>query len=108
MPILREKRFIVGCILGVCFAAILNILPFVLSRGAYNSDGYEVVGFPFEFRRLGGLAGIYQFHVWALAIDILIAAGIAIVAGYLCAKLPFQKLVHAMRLEAETRGEKSL
>lgn len=108
MPILRDKRFLVGCILGAFFAAILNILPFVLSRGAYNSDGYEVVGFPFEFRRLGGFAGIYQFHLWALAIDILIAAGIAVAAGYLCANLPFRKLVHAVPLEAETRGEKNL
>ena len=42
--------FAVGCLLAVG----LNLLPYLRTRGAYQIDGLEVIGFPFAFRSLGG------------------------------------------------------
>jgi hypothetical protein len=75
------KSFSVGFAATVVVAAILNWLPYLQTRGAYNGDGFEVIGFPFTFRRLGGIAGIYEFRVVQLLLDIILALLVAAVAG---------------------------
>ena len=55
-----------------------NLIPYVLTRGAYATDGHEVAGFPFHFHDFGGIAGDATFNALALfanvAIGILVAA----------------------------------
>ena len=60
----------------------LNLLPYLRTRGAYNGDGFEIIGFPFTFRRIGGFAGIYEFHSIALLADIVLALAVALLVGY--------------------------
>ena len=81
------KRFVVGFVTGTIAAAFLNLLPFLRTRGAYNGDGFEIIGFPFTFRRLGGLTGIYEFHAVALITDIALGLVVALVVGYACTRV---------------------
>ena len=53
-------------------AALLNLLPYLLTRGSYGTDGYEIAGFPLVFWRFGGFAGTSEFHPLALFVNILI------------------------------------
>ena len=79
------KRFNAGFAATAVAAAFLNFLPYLQTRGAYNGDGFEVIGFPFTFRRLGGIAGIYEFRVPALLTDIALALLVGFVVGYVSA-----------------------
>jgi hypothetical protein len=76
------KRFAVGFSATALVAAFLNLLPYLRTRGAYNGDGFEVIGFPFTFRRLGGIAGIYEFRLMFLLADIGLALAVALLVGY--------------------------
>jgi len=80
------KRFTAAFALAGLLALFLNVLPFLLTRGSYHGDGFEVIGFPFTFRRLGGIQGLHEFRVWALLIDITLSVAAAIAAGYTWAK----------------------
>lgn len=87
----RTKRFALGFTVAVFAMLFLNALPFILTHGAYNGDGFEVIGFPFTFRRLGGFAGIYEFRNLALLADIFIGVAAAVIAGYACTRVPWNK-----------------
>jgi len=76
------KRFAAGFSIAMLTAAFLNKLPNIWTRGAYHGDGFEVIGFPLTFRRLGGVAGIYEFHITALLADIGLALVVALLVGY--------------------------
>jgi hypothetical protein len=80
------KRFVLGFTVGAFATCFLNIIPFLLTHGAYNADGFEVVGFPFTFRRLGGFAGIDEFRISALLDDIFLGVVVALIIGYACAE----------------------
>ena len=79
--ITNVKRFTAGFIAGAVAVTFLNLLPFFRTRGAYNGDGFEIIGFPFTFRRLGGFAGIYEFHTIALIADIVLGLVSALLVG---------------------------
>jgi len=90
---MRIRRFLIGCIVGLAVAAALNLAPYVWTR--YNSvvDDFEVMGFPMLFFRQGGFAGIKQFVIVALLIDLVFALLLALLAGWA-----------AVRLSQGTRG----
>lgn len=77
----NTKRFGAGFMVATLAAALLNLLPYLLTRGTYNSDMFEVAGFPFTFRRIGGFTGIHEFRVWALLADVLLALIVAATVG---------------------------
>jgi hypothetical protein len=76
------KKFLSAFAATTLLAAFANLLPYLLTRGAYNGDGYEVIGFPFTFRRLGGYVGIYEFSVGLLLADIIVALLFAFLVAY--------------------------
>jgi hypothetical protein len=76
------KRFVVGFSIATVLAVFLNLLPYLRTRGAYNGDGFEVIGFPFTFRRIGGYIGVHEFRFIALLADIVLGLTVAFLAGY--------------------------
>ena len=86
------KRFSVGFAGAAVAAAFVNLVPYLRTRDAYNGDGFEVIGFPFTFRRLGGIAGLYEFHLLALLADIILALLLAAVVGYAFGRVRQTKL----------------
>lgn len=83
----NAKRFAAGFSATALVATFLNLLPYLRTRGAYNGDGFEIIGFPFTFRRLGGIAGIYEFSVMWLLADIGLALVIALLVGYVYSRV---------------------
>ena len=81
------KRFTVGFAVTALVAAFLNFLPYLRTRGAYHGDGFEVIGFPFTFRRIGGFVGTYEFHITALLADIGLALVAALLVGYVYSRV---------------------
>ncbi len=75
------KCFIGAFSLTFLFGVVINILTYLLTRGAYNGDGFEVIGFPFVFRRLGGIAGLHEFKVLALLADLLVVVVASFAVG---------------------------
>ena len=82
-----SKRFGLGFAATAIAAMFWNLLPYLLTRGAYHGDRFEVVGFPFTFRRIGGIAGIYEFSVAALLADIVLGLCAALLVGYVCTRI---------------------
>jgi hypothetical protein len=80
------KTFAVGASVGAVVAIGLNLLPYWRSYQAYHGDGYEVIGFPFIFRRMGGFVGIYEFRPELLIADAAIALSFAALAGLVAVK----------------------
>ena len=85
------KSFGLGFTCAGLAAALANLLPYLMTRGAYNGDGFEVVGFPFTFRRVGGLTGIREFSVLALLADAGLALFAAAIVGYAFARVRQRK-----------------
>jgi hypothetical protein len=81
-------RFGSGFAIGAAIAAGLNLLPYWRTYRAYGGDGYEIIGFPFVFRRMGGFSYSYTFRTDLLLADIAIALGFALVAGLVGVVLP--------------------
>jgi hypothetical protein len=82
------KRFNIGFAVGAVLAVSLNLMPYLRTLGAYKGDGFEIIGAPFVFRRLGGIAGIYEFSAIALVADIVVALVIALLVAYTCLRVP--------------------
>jgi hypothetical protein len=74
--------FVLGACAGAIVAIVANLIPYWQSYGAYGTDGYEVIGFPFTFRRMGGFAGIYEFRTSLLIADISMALAFALLVGW--------------------------
>jgi hypothetical protein len=70
-----------GFLLGLLASVVLNLLPYLFTYHAYFKDGYEYLGFPFTFRRVGGYPIFYVFDAWLLIGDILIAIAVAGAVG---------------------------
>jgi hypothetical protein len=81
------KRFTVGFATAVLVAVVLNLLPYLRTRGAIHGDGFEVIGFPFIFRSEGGFAWTYEFSYLALLADITLALVVALGVGYACSRV---------------------
>jgi hypothetical protein len=77
------KPFLVGFAVAMTLMVLLSLIPYLLSRGSYATDGLEVAGFPFEFWRIGGAAFIREFRFDLLLADIAIALASSTVAGAL-------------------------
>ena len=80
-----------GFIAGLALAIILNLVPYMRTRGAYQTDGLEVIGFPMVFRSLGGFTYALDFFWPALAVDILFATALAFTGGLVFCKLQMTK-----------------
>jgi hypothetical protein len=78
------KRFTVGFSVAAVIVVALNFLPLLLTRGAYHGDGFQEVGFPFVFHRVGGIAGVEEFRIMGLLSDITFALTVASFTGYCC------------------------
>ena len=81
------QTFAVGASVGAFVAVGLNLLPYWRSYQAYNGDGYEAIGFPFVFRRMGGFVGIYEFRAELLIVDAAIALSFTALAGLVAMKV---------------------
>lgn len=79
--------FVIGAASGLALAVALNLLPRLQSRGAEQFDGFVFTGFPFTFHRVGGFAGISEFHLGWLGADLAIALAFAVVVGWGTVKL---------------------
>jgi hypothetical protein len=66
------RCFVGAFSLTFLFGLGANLLTYLLTRGAYHGDGFELIGFPFVFRRVGGFAGLDEFRVLALLVDLLV------------------------------------
>lgn len=70
--------------IGFGFAmATANIIPYLLTRGDYRTDGHEIAGFPFRCYDFGGLAGHNTFYPWAMMANMMIAILFAAFAAWL-------------------------
>lgn len=83
----KAKAFARGFATTTAVAVFLNLLPYLRTYGAFNSDGYEVIGFPLTFRWLGGFAGRHEFLPVALTIDILLGLLVGGFVGCICARI---------------------
>ena len=79
--------FWVAAALWMVVAIVANVAPYYETRGAYGFDGYEIVGFPFVFRRAGGFEGSFEFSHLALSTDIAIAMVFSLVVGAVAKRL---------------------
>jgi hypothetical protein len=75
------KHYWTGFAVAMTVMVLLNLVPYVLSRGSYATDGLEVAGFPFRFWRMGGFSFVREFEVQSLIADIAIALAMSTVAG---------------------------
>ena len=73
--------FIVGLCAGGVLVIFLNLLPYWRTYRVYQSDGYEVIGCPLAFRRLGGFSPHYEFSSAALLIDTAVGGAICLGTG---------------------------
>ena len=74
-------RFAIGFIAALAIALLLNVLPHLWMRFNDVKDGYDTFGFPLTFQRDGGFAGIFEFHYFALVLDVALALLVALGVG---------------------------
>lgn len=78
------KKFVAVFVIASAVVFCVNLVPFIRTFRAYQGDGFEVIGFPFIFRRIGGEPpGVYEFHASALQLDILIGLAAALFAAFI-------------------------
>jgi len=69
----------------VSFGALMgfaNIVPYLLTRGAYATDGIEITGWPLRCCDIGGYDGHWHFYPWAMAGNITIAVIVSGLAAW--------------------------
>lgn len=79
-----SSRFTIGFMVDLAIALLLNVLSHLWARLNDVKDGYDTLGFPFVFQRQGGFAGLYEFYVPALLLDIVVALIVAYAVGRAC------------------------
>lgn len=62
--------------------ALANIVPFLLTRGAYRTDGVEVAGWPFRCYDFGAIGGYMHLYPWKMAANIVIAVMVSVAAAW--------------------------
>jgi hypothetical protein len=75
------KHYLTGFAIAMTVMVLLNLVPYVLSRGSYGTDGSEVAGFPFTFWCMGGVSFVREFKVQSLIADVAVALAASVVAG---------------------------
>lgn len=86
-----KSRFLSAFLVTTCTAVFVNVVPFFLTHGAYQSDGQEVAGFPYSFHKIGGDCGptacdTYNFDVGYFATDLVLALVCAVAVGLIAAR----------------------
>lgn len=79
----KDRSFVIRFIAFGIVMAIANIIPYVLTRGAYATDGHEIAGFPLRCYDVGGFSGLMYFNPWAMMANMIIAILVAGFAGWL-------------------------
>jgi hypothetical protein len=79
--LLCSRPFWMASCIGLSVAILLNGIPYFLSRGAYQTDGWEVAGWPWCFWAFGGIGGYAEFDEWALFGDVLVGIVLSAAAG---------------------------
>jgi hypothetical protein len=87
----RSRKFVVGFLTAAFIVALLNLVPYLLTRGAYRIDGFEVIGFPWTFRRFGYF---YEFDAAALAADLAVGLIVAVFVGKLAQDFRPERTMH--------------
>ncbi len=78
----RKFRFGLGFATGLLFSIACNLMPYARSYRAYDGDGYEVAGFPWTFRKVGGMTGTWHFSSGLLLADAVIGLATATLFGF--------------------------
>lgn len=85
-----RARFLRAFLATAAVGMLLNALPYLRTRGAYQADGQEVAGFPFVFHQVGGdcwpaHCDTFAFHpgyfLANLALVLLVATGAGLLAA---------------------------
>jgi hypothetical protein len=74
--------FVLRCVAFGIVMAFANILPYLRTCGAYETDGLEVAGWPFRCWEFGGFGGYAYFHPWKMAENIAIAVSVSAFAAW--------------------------
>jgi len=63
--------------------AFVNVVPYLLTRGAYATDGVEIAGWPLDCYAGGGFTGRWYFSEWAMAGNIVIAMMVSALGAWM-------------------------
>jgi hypothetical protein len=74
--------FVLRCVAFGIVMAFANVVPYLLTRGAYETDGLEVAGWPLRCYELGGIGGFMHLHPWQMAGNIVIAVTVSALAAW--------------------------
>lgn len=75
------KHYLTGFTVCLIVMFLVNLIPYLVSLGAYKTDGLEIAGFPFTFWRLGGNSFVREFKMQWLIADVAVALAVSTVAG---------------------------
>lgn len=73
---------VVRCIAFGIVMAFANVVPYWLTRGAYETDGCEVAGWPLRCYEFGGIGGFVHLYPWEMAGNIVIAVTVSALAAW--------------------------
>ena len=62
--------------------AFANAAPYLLTRGAHETDGFEIAGWPLQCYSFGGIGGFQHFSPWAMAGNVAIAVIVSAFAAW--------------------------
>lgn len=79
----NDRGFVIRFIAFGFAMAIANIIPYILTRGAFATDGHEIAGFPMRCYVVGGISGSVDFSPWAMMANMMIAILVAAIAACL-------------------------
>ena len=79
---MSEAAFVLRFVAFGILMAFANVVPYLLTRGAYETDGVEVAGWPLRCYAGGGFAGLWYFSPWAMAGNIAIAVVVSAFAAW--------------------------
>ena len=74
-----DAAFVVRFVAFGAIMSFVNIVPYLLTRGAYGTDGIEIAGWPLRCYGVGGFDGHWHFYPWAMAGNTTVAV---IVSGF--------------------------
>jgi hypothetical protein len=62
-------------------------MPYHRTLGAYDGDGFEIIGFPFTNRQIRRFVGVHEFHTLALLADIVLGLAVALLVGCVATRI---------------------
>ena len=78
-----EAAFVLRFVAFGFVMAFANVVPYLSTRGAHETDGLEVAGWPLRCYELGGVVGHFYFGPWMMAGDIAIAVIVSALAAWI-------------------------